>query len=117
NPEHSIMMLLASHPRSLRDLGASFTTPLQSLKSEIPLDDVSNDVEDFGIVSTLAQLGNGELPVMRMGSKKKPVPVLPSEELSQSVFSEYPPFRSASRARALFEKVMQNTLHDDRIEM
>jgi len=60
---------------SLEQAVSLFSDPLRRKKSEIPVADVSADVEDFGMLAAVAQLTNAQLPAIRVGLRT--VPLLP----------------------------------------
>jgi hypothetical protein len=68
------------------DLAKQFSEPLNALAEEVPVQDVKTDVEDFGLLSALAESGGSTLPALQVG--KRAVPLLPESSMAFDLLQE-----------------------------
>lgn len=105
---------------SMDHLIQGFAEPLENLEKEIALQDVRNDVVDFGLMTAAVAKKTKELPVMLLGAKVEPevVPLLPAKDTltslsardlldsnPESLFAEILPESRSSRQKYVMRPV------------
>lgn len=74
---------------STRDPINNFTSPLTELASEIPILDISTDVQDFGLLAALSTYTNNYVLALPISEEKR-LPILPSLEQFRSALAFAP---------------------------